>query len=344
MKTRQGFTLIELLVVMAVIAVLGSLGFVMVKNFGLSARDAQTVSTIKKVDAAIQDRQQAMSRFFELSDRRTGRDPNILDSVSHPAYMDSTDDRKRWDAAKQAGDGTQMMLIEIVARKRFERQHFPMNFDEPGLSGGVSKIAGNLPADPSDPIYENENSESLYWLLSHSAQFGNEAAAAVDFIDREIADTDGDGLMEIVDGWGKPILFYRWPTRLIRPRPMGSETISPQNIDDPPVDTDRAAGFLLGNIPNDRQLRADPHDPTAIIPSSRYPLDLFERDFHTPNTYHFPLVVSAGPDGKFGLMDPVKDKTSFGHLAQPLNTTDPTTEKDPLMDNITSHMLRVGGK
>ena len=32
-----------------------------------------------------------------------------------------------------------------------------------------------------------------------------------DFTDREVADTDGDGLLEFVDSWGRPLQFYRWP-------------------------------------------------------------------------------------------------------------------------------------
>ena len=32
-----------------------------------------------------------------------------------------------------------------------------------------------------------------------------------DFTDREVQDTDGDGLPEFVDAWGEPLQFYRWP-------------------------------------------------------------------------------------------------------------------------------------
>ena len=32
-----------------------------------------------------------------------------------------------------------------------------------------------------------------------------------DFTDREVQDTDGDGLPEFVDAWGQPLQFYRWP-------------------------------------------------------------------------------------------------------------------------------------
>ena len=32
-----------------------------------------------------------------------------------------------------------------------------------------------------------------------------------DFSDREVKDTDGDGLPEFVDAWGQPLQFFRWP-------------------------------------------------------------------------------------------------------------------------------------
>ena len=31
------------------------------------------------------------------------------------------------------------------------------------------------------------------------------------FKETDVADTDGDGAMEFVDGWGNPIHFVRWP-------------------------------------------------------------------------------------------------------------------------------------
>ena len=32
-----------------------------------------------------------------------------------------------------------------------------------------------------------------------------------DFTDREVQDTDGDGMPEFVDAWGQPLQFFRWP-------------------------------------------------------------------------------------------------------------------------------------
>jgi prepilin-type N-terminal cleavage/methylation domain-containing protein len=53
--------------------------------------------------------------------------------------------------------------------------------------------------------------EMLYALLVE----GNGPLGSVfnrdDFTDKEVQDTDGDGLPEFVDAWGNPLQFFRWP-------------------------------------------------------------------------------------------------------------------------------------
>ena len=38
---------------------------------------------------------------------------------------------------------------------------------------------------------------------------------SLDPLQSRIQDTDNDGLPEIVDEWGNPVRFYRWPTDLL---------------------------------------------------------------------------------------------------------------------------------
>jgi prepilin-type N-terminal cleavage/methylation domain-containing protein len=356
---RAGYTVLELLVVVAIISILASIGFVMVRNFGGTSREAQTQATLKKVDAALQDRLQAMSRFFEIADRRTGRAPNILDSVSHPAYVDLPSDRQNWDQAKGNGDSLRMKQIELLARKKFERKNFPMLFGEADTNGDgisdITKLALGTPPPGHDPKPEDdtETAEALYYFLSHAASFGTEAVGSVDFIDREIADTDNDGLQEIVDGWGRPIRYYRWPTRLIRPQTSTPFSDPIDVTDDSTIVPDLAARFLIGNVPAFQVLRNDPQDPLLEInlppyDNSMSSIELFEQNFHTKLTWHSPLVLSAGEDGIFGLLSPAKDAANFGHLAQPdidpIN--DPTFQilQESIQDNISNLLLRVGGK
>lgn len=72
--------------------------------------------------------------------------------------------------------------------------------------------AANFPAVQAclrNHRHSTARSEALYGFLVESpgALVGRDS-----FKDSEVADTDGDGMPEFIDGWGNPILFFRWPT------------------------------------------------------------------------------------------------------------------------------------
>jgi len=59
--------------------------------------------------------------------------------------------------------------------------------------------------------HKTARSEVLYAILVEgSGPFGS-IFNRDDFTDKEVQDTDGDGLPEFVDAWGQPLQFYRWP-------------------------------------------------------------------------------------------------------------------------------------
>ena len=55
-------------------------------------------------------------------------------------------------------------------------------------------------------------SEMLYALLVEGRGPLGSVFSRDDFTDREVQDTDGDGLPEFVDAWGQPLQFFRWPS------------------------------------------------------------------------------------------------------------------------------------
>ncbi|MBX9653824.1 type II secretion system GspH family protein [bacterium] len=69
-------------------------------------------------------------------------------------------------------------------------------------------LANNNPVSAHDP--ETESAECLYLILADKA--GGTPSIIDELPSQFIKDTDGDGLWEIVDSWGKPIKFYRWST------------------------------------------------------------------------------------------------------------------------------------
>jgi prepilin-type N-terminal cleavage/methylation domain-containing protein len=114
-------------------------------------------------------------------------------------------------------------------------------------------------------------------------------------------------------------------------------------------------------------LFVDPDDPVGLLYSfiedPQYKdmgIDLTqeynEAKYHTPDTYHVPLIVSAGPDGVLGLREPGETNAAagiFGNLAQYAGTFAPgfgtgpnpsAAVKDQLLDNITSRNRRAGSK
>ena len=112
------------------------------------------------------------------------------------------------------------------------------------------------------------------------------------------------------------------------------------------VDPDDPVGLLYSFI-EDPQYKSMGIDLTQEFNESKY---------HTPDTYHVPLIVSAGLDGKLGLREPTDTNAAagvLGNLAQYANTFAPGFSTGPapsaevmdqLLDNITSRNRRAGSK
>ena len=111
---------------------------------------------------------------------------------------------------------------------------------------------------------DNAPSECLYLILA-SIQDGD--TNGLDFLlPSEIADTDQDGIPEILDAWGRPIFFHRWAPGFESPL---------QNHRDP-----------------------DPFDPMFVDPRA----GMVDPTTGKRGTFSLtPLVYSAGPDGYYGL-------------------------------------------
>jgi|GEM_PF-393798 len=269
-----------------------------------------------------------------------------------------------------------------------------------------------------------ESSELLYFFLFHSGNFGSAEISLDDFKASEVADTDGDGLPEFVDGWGQPLRFYRWPTRLIDPNAPTAFTPDFTTESDPTdlkttlsVDGTRSdigvrevdlfersvAEILIKGLPRKLQftdayitaacsntidrpgitdvsiivppdpLLRDPDDPAGLlysllesgIPVGDFSIDLSwefnEGNYHTPDTFHAPLLMSAGKDGVLGLYEPY-DQANLGNVA--MYNVDPDGDGTPffahatvgqqqaelneilddLADSLTNRNRRAGGR
>ncbi len=101
--------------------------------------------------------------------------------------------------------------------------YLPQGYDgaDNNQNGYVDEMAEGAPtgtaayaqvqANLSNHKHITARSEMLYALLVEGRGPLGSIFNADDFTDREVQDTDGDGLPEFVDAWGQPIQFFRWP-------------------------------------------------------------------------------------------------------------------------------------
>ncbi|HET6327402.1 MAG TPA: prepilin-type N-terminal cleavage/methylation domain-containing protein [Planctomycetaceae bacterium] len=189
---RAGFSLIEILVVIGLIAFLTAAIVAVIPRVANSAKVAATKATIKKVDEMLNDRINGFRRWIQKQDQLAG-------PGNPPSYVTNSPFASAF-AANQ-------VQTRALAVKYAFRTYFPQAFSE--FSTPITPGTNHTPV--------TESSECLYQFLSNGPLFDTEPPSAADLKAIETADTDGDGFPEIVDAWGQPLRFYRWPTRLVRP-------------------------------------------------------------------------------------------------------------------------------
>lgn len=332
---RRGFTLIELMIVIGVIALLMSvIGVVAMSAFG-GAKISATKATLAKVQGLLQQRLDAVIR----------KDPEktLVDSLV-PRFGN----RK---------------LAEVMARKFTYRQAFPQTWAEiTAYNPGLLTLSSESVPMTTTPAAES--AEVLLFLLTRANVLGYPPEGADVFNSTELRDTDGNGKMELVDTWGYPLRFYRWPTRLVRGLPFvvppGTYVPSgtarammpalPTTATELLHDSDDKYGALrVANNSSWRPLFGGYQLPApqvayfenglAPAPSAMSPSPFYQLGaFHTLETTSLPLIISGGADNATGLFEP-SDTANFGYLAAP----DPSQESSTY-DNISNFNIRSGGK
>ena len=329
---RRAFTLTELLVAIGIIVLMMGLLLGGIGGILGNSREAATRTTLNKVHEILAQQQTE----FQLT--MTQQPP------------------RRTQGLGPIPDNADPNLKALIERKRLYREAFPQRGSEltdvngrlTHLGNKVYSIAYNQLSTEtgSNPatdqvnarielmMQQNSNAELLYLILTEGTPYGSTVADGDQLSAREVADTDEDGLLEVVDSWGEPLRFYRWPTRLIRPEYSGSNA-------DPMHPNLRAIrreywNLVSGAAMDSSALEKDPEDSFSLL--SNYlgaNVNAFESmGFFTPDTFHTILVISCGPDRELGLYEP-NDAENFGHLAQP--SVSPSEIGDStLLDNLTN--------
>lgn len=347
---RRGFSLVELLVVIGLITFLMTLAVATLRNAIAIARQRATETTILKIHGLMQQRIDAFNRYME----KVNLSPNS------PPIRNMANN---W--LNQYSIVPPQKALETMVKKQFFKNRFPQNFAEYPASGGFTALEQTgitYNSTVHDP--NTESAALLYWILTNSEVYGVAPVDESEFNSSEVKDTDGDGYMEFVDGWGRPLRYYRWPTHLIRPGGSGvapgvitsGGTTSLANVDRTYATIIwsglPAAPTVTGELD---PLSRDPDDPTgqiwrwasylANVQGNTGPIIAIQNFFGTPQTYHAFLIVSAGPDGKLGMDEPCNPTTltytspgtdtAQGRLAAPDTTFTPFANH-PMNDNISN--------
>ncbi len=188
-----------------------------------SKRPTPTMTAFRKSSTrgAIRSASTAGRRWIQKQDLLAG-------PGNPPAYVSYSPYVAYWSQSNPSNQP----LLKILATKWVFQASFPQAFTD------MKSPFNALVNPPSTHQAVTESSECLYQFLTQGPLFDTEPPSAADLKAIETADTDGDGLPEIVDAWGNPLRFYRWPTRLVRPAAWSSSnSTSPPSLASPgPLD------------------------------------------------------------------------------------------------------------
>jgi prepilin-type N-terminal cleavage/methylation domain-containing protein len=369
----SGFSLVELLVVIGILALLATISIVgYVRVTGRMRWDATRV-TIQKSD---QQLKQMLSAFNTTNftspaktilarELRNTKDEKaaliiVKKRLARSSFPQRFEDLVGLDGipgaaaafvpcydSSESGYTSCINILELGNSNSHDDPPLAVRLGEFARKSIVN-ITPNTPSDPPERISlgnhdrVTESAELLYFILTQGDVQGFDNVTKGDFLDREAVDTDKDGLLEIVDAWGRPVRFYRWPTRLVRPdgfnffpsRDPKDEkftvgvpnrgnillTIWGSRLDlgslsrDPDDDVNRMKS-VLDRMPDDDihllLMTGSADSNTSASVKSYFSRDNrfhhFERSFHTIGTYHTPLIISCGEDGELGLYEPFVD-------------------------------------
>jgi prepilin-type N-terminal cleavage/methylation domain-containing protein len=297
---RPAFTLIELLVVIAIIAILMALttgGVFAIINTQRQNNTETSLQTIMQVF------EQQWAKVIIDAKKESPLPPVVM------ALADNDPNRARVIWIK-------IRLMEAFPMSYAEIQN-PVVYDPNAVPNGplipasfqrkyiktYQKILGSRQG--ANPPAPTEAGACLLMALSI-----NRGGVALSPDKVRTADTDLDGIPELIDGWGAALGFYRFPTG---------------NAD------------LQSSNPSPGQFN-DPLDPTGLLVSSTWTKqnqNTFQQLIHpvsanglAPSYYIIPVIVSAGTNMNLGLAP--------GTMA--------VTDQNASNDNVYSYVLKQGGR
>lgn len=259
-RPRGGFTMVELLMVITIIALLAGIVLGGLRSARQSARTSRTKATIAKLNQIVMQRYESyMTRRVPLVVAGSNA-PFVFPAGMQPQVMarlrlaglrelmrlempdrwnDVLDEPAQWPVTLPNGAPVTLQVPRPVVSHLYLAQY------QQAIGRAGNQLVG-----------ENSHAECLYLLVMTGDPEAREQFSAT-----EIGDTDGDGLMEFIDGWGNPIYFLRWAPAFTIARGAPTQIQSGDPVTD-----------------------HDPFDPMRI----------------EPNAFKLvPLIYSGGSDGQY---------------------------------------------
>jgi prepilin-type N-terminal cleavage/methylation domain-containing protein len=289
----SGITLIELLVAILIISILAGLVLGVASVAGATAREAQTRNTITRLHTLL------MEHYNSYKTRRVRVRPQVLNGIKNANL--SLAEKLKAPALARLYALRELILMEVPDRwsdvllgpvpsnpNGLADARYPYFQDSTGASAmGRTALAGVYlrryaqianatntvtgQANDGVAITDNQGAECLYLIITLACGDGE---ARTLFHESDIGDTDGDGALEFLDGWGRPINFLRWA-----PGFDSEIQLNANELGGPPTQANTVWASAASND----------HDP----------FDVFRVD--PPAFRIVPLILSAGGDETFGI-------------------------------------------
>jgi prepilin-type N-terminal cleavage/methylation domain-containing protein len=257
---RTAFTLVELLIVISIIAIIAGMSMAALMGASEEGRRARARSQITKLDQLISEKWNSY-RFRQLPIRI----PNSTNPVT----------------------AAQMRLSAMRELMRMEMPDRLTDVLDPPVTGqalpAVTRAYQRKVTGAAASTLSYDQAEMLYLIVSEIRD-GDKSALEF-FMNSEIGDVDTDGMFEILDPWGEPIMFLRWAPGYSRytvnDNELAGKIAAPAPLPEIAVSTFQ---FPDGSV------RPDTFDPLKVDPRWSSTTAGF-KPFQLR-----PLIFSGGPD------------------------------------------------
>jgi prepilin-type N-terminal cleavage/methylation domain-containing protein len=296
---RLAFTLVELLIVLTIVAILSGMALAALSGAAEEGRRQRARAQIEKLDQLISEKWNSY-RFRQLPIRIS---PTLPPLAAATLRLNALRELMRMELPDRLTD---VIDDRVILQTR------------PALN-----VAYNRRVTPlASTTLSYDQAEMLYLIVAEMKDGDRGALNA--FAASEVGDTDGDGMNELLDPWGTPIMFLRWAPGYSRATISDPELAGQLN---PPYPQPQVAVDTF-QLPNGN-LAPDPYDPLKV--------DARWAD-NTPGAFRpfqmRPLIFSAGPDKVYDIyIDPAS--TAFHYST----TTPPNDPYAYIVDSGVNHWM-----